>query len=53
MPFYGVKAIELPNEMIGLMTQNEWLWKMNAMEIECVELQAVIKGCANDVMQGL
>ena len=53
MPFYGVKAIELPNEMIGMMTQNEWLWKMNAMEIECVELQAVIKGCANDVMSDL
>ena len=53
MPFYGVKAIELPNEMIGMMTQNEWLLKMNAMEIERVELQAVIKGCANDVMSDL
>ena len=50
MPFYGVKAIELSNEMIGMMTQNEWLCKMNAVEIECVELQAVIKGCANDMM---
>ena len=50
MPFYGVKAIELSNGMIGMMTQNEWLWKMSAMEIECVELQAVIKGCANDMM---
>ena len=50
MPFCGVKAIELPNEMIGMGVQNEWLWKMNAMEIECVELQAVIKGCANDMM---
>ena len=53
MPFCGVKAIELPNEMIGMMTQNEWHWKMNAMEIECVELQAVIKGCANDMMSDL
>ena len=26
---------------------------MNAMETECVELHAVIKGCANDEMQGL
>ena len=53
MPFYGVKAIELPNEMIGMMTQNEGLWKINAIEIKCVELHAVIKGCANDVVSDL